>query len=282
MWKKLIEQITFYNLVSYSVPEYCENFVLLLNEEFPNKKIYQIYSQEETESFLHHNNGDLFTLHTNIREAFNNGEVNYIISLIYHYFNLGLGKGDYSQLFNEDYHEFIYSKYNFEPDILLSHDDSQAQATYLFLYFLPCVSKNMLLFHYRYKIPLISCSIITNDNFDMLFYLMRWYEPNEFLLLTRGYNLNLLLLENFIEKTPKFYDVLPQDDFANFLPMYKIYKLLDVGCGFKNFFELRERKKLYTFPYLPEKLLFLEKQYAYNKLDAQLTTKKTKHILVKI
>jgi hypothetical protein len=286
MWNNFINQISEYCKNQHSIKEYCIFFINTLKQEQLLFTPINLLTAHEIEDIINSSNGHLFPVQSNLHEFFNNGKLEYILNFIYHFpdinksdlFNLytideQVTNIDYSTLFNEQSPNFLYKAITFEPDFLLSQHNELAITSYLFLYFLPCISPNSLLFHFRKKIPLICCNQITLQSFNILLYLMKKFEPYELDTLCSGYNLNHLLLEDFISTAKNLYDNNSEIIWEKILPLDKIYKLIDVGCGFKEFQRLREKKLFFTFSFLPSILLFLEKVYLYNKMQIKLPIK---------
>lgn len=185
-----------------------------------------------------------------------------------------------AEAFSESSRFFIHRLLGFSPELLLSEDDTIRTVTFLLLYFLPCSGKNDLLFHYDKKVPLLSCVQITESHFKMLIYMMREYESASFDAYCSGYNLNHLLLESFMDNAKELYEF-ANPDWERILPTEKIKTLLDCGCDFESFSELRQKKHLFTFEELPQRLSDMEKKHRKESLTLKLIAKRS-HDLDKV
>lgn len=291
MWKNIIESIP-KNVADFTIQHYCEFYLTLLPEN-----TYCILSLESLNTILNANENVLGinNITACISDFFNQGRFNELLSTIYHFFSIDFSYDYYEQphdsnllanyyaLFDRKSSYYIYKAFNFEPDTLLSLENSESIYLFLFLYFLPQCAKNDLLIHPDKNIPLISCCKITNEAFDMLLYLMINFDSHNFHFLCKNYNLNHMLLENFIDNATQLYSFDDNTNWKTILPIYKMEKFLDYDCDFQFFEDFRDKKFLYTFPFLNELLLDYEKEHAYNKLQEhvpQIHYKKEKTVKI--
>ena len=286
MWKNYIEIIKKNRCTT--THEYCDYFI----ENFSQlKKI----KKNEIIEILSNPCNNLFTERYNLENILHQGKLSEIISIFYHYFEIDWNcimvsdiKLKQELTLEENYIESLYDlskskllkNIMFDTEQLLSDDKNTL--SYLFLYFLPSTQENSLIFHEQKKRPLLTCNKITQNHFNMLMFLMKEYEREEFNLLCQNYNLNHLLIEDFIEDSKNLYDFDLNTNWENILPMEKIKILFKENCTFKTFEDLRDRKKTFTFPYLPKKLIEIEVKFFYEKLDNLLILKSENKKLLKI
>ena len=286
MWKNYIEIIK--QNKCNTTQEYCNYFI---NNFSFLKKI----NKKEIIKILSTPCDTLFTERYNLENILHQGRLSEIISIFYHYFEIDWNciVGSDIQLqkqlsLEENYIKIFFdlskSKFlknvMFDTEKLLSDDNNTL--SYLFLYFLPCTQKNNLIFHEQKKRPLLTCNKITQNHFNMMMFLMKEYEEDEFSLLCQNYNLNHLLIEDFIEESIYLHDFDFNTNWENILPMEKIKILLKENCTFKAFEELRDKKKFFTFPYLPKKLIEIEIIFFHEQLEKLLEFKNSDNKLLKI
>lgn len=292
MWKEYINQIS---LLQYNnTQEYCSAFA----QYFLGKPVSLLKETEDCLFSQRHNNFtfedghtlDLFPETNKTTLYFNSGYLEYVISIVYHFFdikwdnffwsgniNVSLATEEkYKLLFNENNSDFLYKKITFLPEDLLSIDNNHNTLTFLFLYFLPCTMNNSLLFHYKKNIPLVTINKISYNHFNMLLYLMRRFEEQEFLLLCEGYNLNHLLIEDYMDNATELLSFKDNIDWEELLPMKKIHTLLRFNCHFNSFADFRNQKHLFTFEQLPEILIYLQHKFYYTELEKALPTSQSK------
>jgi hypothetical protein len=283
MWKTLHKQLNIYHK-TLSIKEYCSAFIKLVN---PNDELWTL---NELESYLRINiTSDFFPEIINLHNYFNNGDYRFIANYIYHFPNTDKSWFDidnnwknmehqkqYKTLFDDSSEFFIFKKSIFDPEHLLSKDELEHQLTFLFLLFLPTIDNYGLFYHPFKKIPLICCNLISNQNFDMLYDLMHEYDSFELSVLCKGNNLNHILMEDFMTNSSVLYAFDPKVNWYNVLPIYKIYKLLDINCNFQLFSNHISKNSAYMFEDMPEILIKLEKEYMYSKFNEQLAKKEAK------
>lgn len=285
MWQNYYTKLQQYQS-QYTTKEYCEVFLSFIN---PNTKIWDIELLKNKLSNNDLQNGlnlELFPEDKNTAYYFNIGDLEFIVNFIYHfpqcdngwfYLNDEFKKLDehdlYLEIFRDDSNIFLFKKIGFYPELLLSKDDDNRTLSFLFLFFLPCIKNNSLLFHFSKKIPLICCNGITNRHFEMLLYLMKELEENEFKLLCEHRNLNHILMEDFMNTCNELYSFNPKTNWNKILPIFKIHKLLDFNCGFNMFETYMSDSQKTLFSNLPEILNNIQKEYEYHKLKVSLKEK---------
>lgn len=280
MWKKYINTITKNkNIKDYKT--YCLWFA--------NHFSFRIYSLHELFNTIEKENGDLLPISKNLTTFFHSANIEVFINIIYHINELdnldfiimkSESKDNFSYLFNHiNINHYFCNVFSFDYELLLSNNNSKATILYLFLFFLPGHNISDSLFHSRKKIPLICCNKITLEHFNMLLFLMKIYDKDNFNILCKGYNLNCILLEDFCQNSTEIYVVTEKEDWNHLLPVEKMTLLFKEHCTFINFEDYRKEKLFYTAPSLIEYIQFFQKKLEYitlkNKLDlkAQLVIK---------
>lgn len=277
MWKTLHHQLNIYNK-TLSIKDYCSAFIRLVNPED------NLWSIRELENYLSENpTSDFFPEVINLHNYFSNGDYRFIANYIYHFPHTSKSWFDidnkwdniseeiqYKKIFDDSSELYILKKAIFDPEILLSKDDISNQLAYLFLLFLPSIDNYGVLYHHYKKIPLICCNLVSNKNFDMLLELMHKYDKFELDILSKGKNMNHILMEDFMTNAAVLYAFDPKVDWNEVLPLHKIHKLLDLNCGFQLFSDHISTNSAYMFDNMPEILIKLEKEYMYSKFNEQL------------
>ena len=280
MWKSIYKKLNDLYLNKIDLKLYCETFLSILS---PNEKLMK---KEEVENYLKENGTDLFPESINFHNAFNNGDYRFIASYIYHFNDIDLEWYDtnarmshlsseekYKLIFKEDNEEFIFNKAIFEPEIMLSETNRNRQLTFLFLLFLPEMNNYQIFFHYKKKIPLLCCSFISNENFEMLLCLMTEFIADEIKLYSISKNLNHILIEDFMQTSAELYAFDCNTDWFKLLPIYKMHRLFEINCRFANFHQTMDEKYYMTFPNMPDIVFSIEKEYDYLKLNKELKIK---------
>jgi hypothetical protein len=277
MWKTLHYQLNIYHK-TLSIKDYCSAFIKLIN---PDDSLWSI---QQLEDYLSLNTtADFFPEVINLHNYFSNGDYRFIANYIFHFPNTNKSwfdidnkwgniseENQYKRIFDDSSEFYILKKAIFDPEILLSKDDLNSQLTYLFLLFLPAIDNYGVLYHHYKKIPLICCNLISNNNFDMLLELMNQYDKFELDILSKGKNMNHILMEDFMTNSAVLYAFDPEVDWNEVLPLHKIHKLLDLNCGFQLFSDHISKNSAYMFDNMPEILIKLEKEYMYSRFNEQL------------
>lgn len=274
MWKEYI------NIISKNMPrsdykDYCVWFA--------HQFSYTIVSLNEIIDIVEKENGDLLPISKNLTDFFHSAKVDIIINLVYHLNELEnldflimkpSQQDNFSYLFSYSHINCYFANvFSFDYELLLSEDKYTNTMLYLFLFFLPQHKFSDSLVHSKKKIPLISCNKITLNNFEMLLYLMKQYDNNNFSIFCDNYNLNLILLEDFCQNTTDIYTITEKEDWYNILPTDKMTILFKQNCSFKNFEEFREKKMYFTAPSLIEFIRFFQKNLEYIVLKEKLDLK---------
>lgn len=283
MWKILHQKLNVYHK-TLSIKDYCLEFIKLINS---NDEILSISQLEK--NLRVNTTSDFFPEIINFHNYFNNGDYRFIASYIYHFPDTDKSWFDidnkwthlddssqYKRLFDDSSDSYIFKKAIFDSELLLSKDDINHQLTFLFLLFLPCIDNYGVFYHHYKKIPLLCCNNISNNNFDMLLELMQHYDIFEINLLSKGKNLNHILMEDFMINSAVLYAFNPETNWEEVLPLYKIHKLLDINCGFELFSNYISKNSAYMFENISEILIKIEKKYMYFKFNEQLSNKKIK------
>lgn len=285
MWKNITNKLLEQHYNESNVQQYCLYFLSLLENK------YSIIPLEVLQKKLNAtpNIISLTNISSTISDYLNDGNIELSISLIYHFFDIDFSedfyekpifnnlKCAYEEIFNFHSQHYFYRSFHFEPEILLSKDKQDNLYLFLFLYFLPYSKNSNLLSHPQNNLPLITYCCITDVAFDMLVFLMNYFEKEHFGNLCKNYNFNLMLIEDFMNNTKQLYSFTDDIDWYEVLPIYKISVLLDYGCDFSKFTELRDQKNFFTFPYLATILKDYEKEHQFNKLNVKLPIKKSQH-----
>lgn len=286
MWNNYIEIIKKNKCTT--TQEYCRYFI-------NNFSFLRTINKNEIIKILSTPCYTLFTERYNLENILQQGKLSEVISIFYNFFEIDWNCIMVSDIkFNENLsleENYIKNFYDLSRNKLLKNimfdteqilSDDNNTLLFLFLYFLPSVQENSLLFHSIKKRPLLTCNKITQNHFDMLLFLMKEYEKMEFNLLCQNYNLNHLLIEDFMEESKELYDFDSNTNWESLLPMRKIKILLKENCTFKTFEDLRNKKREFSFPYLPKKLIAIEIMFFYEKLEKLLVFKNTDTKLLKI
>jgi hypothetical protein len=149
----------------------------------------------------------------------------------------------------------------------------KAQFIFLFLFFMPCISKKELLFHSRKNRPLISCNGISIENFYMLQELMKLYEKETYELFCKDYNFNHQLIEDYMESSQKLAGYQNNIKWEEELPLEKMNNLLDEGCSFTDFEFFRNNKNRAIYPNLHSILMKLQSSLVLDRLGEKLSVK---------
>ena len=242
-------------------------------ETVSNSFNFKIISFEKLEKKLLKQEGDLFSDIFIVKEFFNHKNVSYFISFFNHYFKLNYHHlssyeiiTDYSMLITDFFSTKISQFFLIKPDKILSKKDNSI--IFLILFFNPVSNKFSMLYHEQKKIPLICCSDINMENFNMLLYLMKKYAPQEVNLLTQGYNLNHILVEELIKSHNYDYTIIKKK-----INIEKIQRFWDLKCSFKNFVAFSERRGFDVEQDFVNYLINLEITYFKDKLNNSLTEK---------
>jgi len=275
MWKIIINNLSEFRKLT--IRDYCLNSLKLFNLSLLESKVVNEIVKKNPQN-------DFFPESLNLYNKFNNGEIEFIINFIINYSELDNRWFDIDNLYKNMSKQEIYkSTFNYinelsffkrmiiSPEELMSKDFTDDKLkTFLFLFFLPVWEENEMLFHHSKQIPLLCCSKINNEFFDVLLELMLIYEKEEILRTITDKNLNHLLIENFMENASKLHSFENQVNWEEVLPIYKIKKLLDINCSIKNIKETIPQRFLVLFEDIPEFLINLESRYLYEKLDSSL------------
>ena len=242
---------------STNIQKYCIDFIQLFSLNI------SILSENNFYQKFHFKDDELFPESSQCFEAFNYGKLDFVINFIYHFahsnknwlsdnnFNFDLDeKNLFTLLFYDNSDIFLFKKISFQPEILLSSNNWLNVLTYLFLFFLPCISNYDLLFHHHKKIPLLCCHEISDENFDLILYLMQKYSSKEFQYFCHfETNFNFLLIDDFISSNKRLYVIKDAQDWKKHLPLYKINRLFNYSCFFKNF--IVKQQFLYLYKDIP-------------------------------
>lgn len=280
MWKKYVDIIKDRD-INYTHQEYCLWFSYHFN--------YEIYSFSYFKSLIEENNDDLLPISKNIVNYFQNANIEAIINLIYHINDLdnldfiimktSEDESNLDYLFKyKDIKSYFCNIFSYDPELLLSHDEENFVLLFLFLFFLPQHKYHDSLTHPRKFFPLISCNKITLENFKMLLFLMKLYDQENFNLLCKDYNLNLLLLEDFCYNSSTLYFTLNKEEWYDVLPIEKIKLLFNENCMLSNFLDFKDKKVYYSVPTLIEFVQYFQKELEFLKLKEKLTSKKGQSI----
>lgn len=271
-----------------NIQTYCKSFIDLFQLSIsilPEKVFYKQLSFQDSE---------LFPESSQCFDAFNFGNLNFVINFIYHFKNsnknwlfdsfvdLYLDENElFYELFYDNSNIFLFKKISFQLETLLSKNEWSNVLTYLFLFFLPCISNYDLLFHYQRKIPLLSCHEISNQNFDLILYLMQKFSPNEFKHFCQSEkNFLFLLIDDFICHNKQFYVINHVEDWKKHLPIYKINRLYDLSCSIKEFHV--SPQFFYLYKDITAALFYIEKEYIYQKLNSSIKNNNLVYSLNKI
>lgn len=280
MWQEYFNKITTVNKESTKL--YIEDFV----QQFK----LDLYSLEQVHELLENSAIDLFPERKVMADLLNYGNSPDLLVSIFYYWN----ELDFSWLFVDSKYinlsealaeyspYYFYKLIGFKPEQLLSEDCSLNTITFLFLYFLPDSPKNSLLYHIDNKVPLITFDKITFNHFEMLLYFMRTFDTITFEEYCINYNLNHLLLENFMDNAKELFSFDSSINWKEVLPIKKIYLLLECNCSFIFFAEYRQQKHFFTFEDLPDILNAIEKEYFYKKLNTKLNINNKEREIIKI
>jgi len=283
MWKKIYHKLNIYHK-TLSIHDYCIAFLKLINHED------DIWNIEELEAKLAENQSlDFFPEIINLHKYFNEGNYQFIANYIYYFpktnkswFDIDnnwdniIDDVQYKKIFDDSSELYLLNKAIFKPEELLAKDELNRQLTFLFLLFLPSIDNYGMFYHHSKKIPLICCHGVSNDNFDMIYFLMNEYDKFEIDLLSTGKNLNHILMEDFMQNASELYSFDPNTNWNKIIPLYKIHKLLDINCGFKLFENNIQPNLLYMFEDMPKMLIKIEKEYLYSKFNEHLAKKEFK------
>jgi len=283
MWKNNINIIKKRD-INYSVQEYCLWFSFFFNLEIKNINIFKPIIEKE--------NGDLLPISKNICNFFYNGELENFVNFIYHINELSsldfltmnqnnLNTSEF--LFNQNINVF-FNTFSLDLELLLSSNNNNAHLIYLFMFFLPVYKDKELLIHPKKNIPLISCHKITQNNFDMLLFLMKSFDRFDYYINSES-NLNILLIEDFCQYSNQFFFNKKKDDWYDILPLEKIKKLFNEKCYLNKFSTEKNKKLYYTIPTLNDFIFFYQKELEVELLEKKLTIKNgqsTQNKIIKI
>lgn len=280
MWKEYFDKIITTNKASTKL--YIQDFAYIFNLD--------IYSIEQVNLLLGHSLLDLFPERKVMADLLNYGSSpDLLISIFYHWEELDfswlfvdLEHVSLSEVLQDNSSYYFYKLIGFKPEQLLSEDCYLNTITFLFLFFLPDSPKNALLYHVDNKTPLITFDKVTLNHFEMLLYFMKTFDTTRFEQYCLNYNLNHLLLENFMDNAKELFGFDSSINWKAVLPIKKIYLLLDYNCSFALFSEYRQQKHFFTFEDLPEVLNIIEKEYFYDKLNKHLNINNKGKELLKI
>lgn len=289
MWNNITNKLMSLPVNNISVKEYCLSFLSLIDNKYSIMPIHVLQKKLDNTS----NIISLTNISSTISDYLNHGNLDLVINCIYHFFDINFSEDyyqppdsrdiikAYEEIFDPNSSFYIYKSFYFEPETLLSINKQDNFYLFLFLYFLPCGKKANLLLHPRDNLPLISYCCITDLAFEMLLFLMKTFSKEEFSNLCKNYNLNLMLIENFMNNAKKLYSFAADTNWQEILPLYKISILLDHSCDFSKFTELRDKKNFFTFPNLAIILNDYEKEHQFNKLNKKIPNKQQSEYKVK-
>ena len=273
----------------YTMQEYCIWFAANFS--------LNLYSLNEFSLLIEKENGKLLPITKNISDNFYNANLDFMINFIYHLNELknldflimdNVDSLNYDKMFkNKDSSLYFFRLFSLDNEILLSQNNNNNTLLFLFFYFFPKPYKCDLLFHHHKKFPLISCNKITFYHFEMLLFLMKSFEQITFNNLCNGYNLNLILIEDFCQSATQLYnDIDDNYEWFDILPIDKMKTLFLNNCEFKNFIDFRNHKVYYTVPTLEKFINYLQKDFEFHilkeKLDNKDKIKIEKNKLIKI
>lgn len=272
MWKKNLKIIKTRD-INYSIQEYCLWFSYFFNIEILPLSSFIINLEKE--------NGDLLPISKNICDFFYNGDLNNFVNFIYHIDDLNcldfliINQQDIkkSDLFFNNKKSSFFDSFSLDLELLLSVDNDNNKLIFLFLFFLPTYKNKDLFIHPKKGIPLIACHKITQENFEMLLYLMKSFDGYFESFSSNSYNLNLILIEDFCQNSNQFFFGKEKDDWYSILPIEKIKKLFKERCYLNNFSTERNKKLYYTIPTLNEFIIFFQKELEVEFLEKKLTNK---------
>ena len=272
MWK---EYIKIFKKCPVSMKDYFE----YVQVNFPD--LLTLLNKDELVIRINKQNNDLFYQTKNINSFFYDGKASELISIFYNYFHMNweflsfkIPAIDMSidNLYKKEFFEF--QKSNFANHIFLDIErilsTNNTQFVFLFLFFMPCISKKELLFHYKKNRPLLSCNNLTIENFYMIQELMKTYEKENYDLFCSFYNFNHQLVEDYIEKSQI---LTSYTEWEKELPVEKMRFLLSENCSFTDFEILRNDKNKAVYPNLFSVLMKFQSTIIFSRLEKNLEIK---------
>lgn len=274
MWKTYIEIIKERD-INYNYQEYCLWFSCHFS--------YEIIPLKDFINIIEYENGDLLPIYKNLTNYFYSHSLEFMINLIYHLNDLknldfiimdNSITNNIESLFSSRHNKLYFlNLFSFDTELLLSSENNSASLLFLFLYFFPNNKNQDLLYHSKKNIPLISCNKVSFTQFEMLLFLMKNFNTENYKNLCDGYNLNLILIEDFCQSANEIYTFLDKDDWYKILPIQKIKVLFKEKCHLNNFLYFQNKKIYYIVPTLTEFITYFQKELDFLHLQEKLTTK---------
>lgn len=275
MWKKYIEIFEKCPLTMKDYFEYVQvNFPVLLT----------LLNKDELMIRINNHNDDLFYQTKNIDSFFYEGKISELISIFYNYFDINweflslkapVINMSIDNLYKKEFFEFQKSNFanyiSLDIERILSSNDTQF--VFLFIFFMPCVSKKDILFHYKKNRPLLSCNKITIENFYMIQELMKNHEKENYDLFCGLYNFNHQLIEDYIESSQLSGSYKNNVKWEKELPVDKMKFLLRENCSFTDFEKLRKDKNRVIYPNLFSFLMEFQSAIIFSSLENNLELK---------
>ena len=275
MWKKNIK-------IFEKCPLSMKNYFEYVQVNFPD--LLTLLHKDELVIRINKSNNDLFYQTKNIDTFFYEGKASELISVFYNYFNINwefLGfktpaiNMSIDNLYKKEFFEFQKSNFanHLSLDIERILSNNNTQFVFLLIFFMPCISKKDILFHYKKNRPLLSCNNITIENFYMIQELMKSYEKENYDLFCSGYNFNHQLVEDYIESSQILVGYKKNTKLSKELPIEKMKFLLGENCSFTDFETLRNNKNRTIYPNLYSVLMELQSSLISNRLEENLEPK---------
>lgn len=225
---------------------------------------------------------DLYYHRHNLEEIFYKGNVSDAVAVFRYYYQidwdfLGLETSateNYENDFSILTQSSLVSHIGLEIDKILQYDTKGSMLIFLFLYSMPHINKEDLLYLPAYKSHILASPYISHHNFLFVMELLENIE-------NKGYNLNHQLVENMIKVSTELIGY-SEIKWNEFLPVKKIEVLLDRGCTFKDFSFYQSRNTKNLAPTLVFELQEIEAMIRKNRLEEMLDEKETNQKLVKL
>ncbi len=266
-----------------SIKEYCN----LYAKEFG----VNVLSKEEINHIVEENlNNDFFPEVLNMKKNFENGNLEFLLNyfLLFEEIN-----NNFIRLYRDVENEVLFNHKNLyknntllfkiidcKMDILLSLDEQENIDSFLFLNFLPIFQKNELLYDIKTKIPLICLPNITMSNFNLLIYLMKNYDSNNFEVFKLNKNLNHFILELFFSEAIAKININFKDQKS--LVKEKLQILFGHEITIRNIEKYLPKHVSYSFEKEIKEFKNYESIYFANKLDGELKKKEQKSGFLKV
>lgn len=230
------------------IEKICDFFSIELDTSYLSSNLEYLGLKELFKSNKNNHLNDILNLHNIINEV----NLSKTCLLLY-FFNdiIYSKKNKFEPIYNIEslIDGSLYKDCSFSSNLLLATDSKTNTLYFLILFYHPISVNFPLLNHPTTQDPIIKYNEITENHFDMLLYLMERESFSEFTIYKKNFNLNHLLIVNFLEQLLPTNMRKKEINWTDLgLPTSKIKKLLNKGFLLNDFKEHRDREIYYTFP----------------------------------